>query len=91
MGRFGSLRHDPRLFVALATTGAGALAMEVVWSQVLVPWVGGTAMAQVATVSMYMLGLFLGAVLGSPLVARLGAATSTRCYVVSVRRPSSKW
>ncbi len=37
-----------------------ALALEVLWSRALVPWVGGTALSQIMTVAMYMFGLFLG-------------------------------
>ena len=56
--------RDPWLLVALGATGAAALGFEVVWSRALIPWVGGTAMAQVMTVAVYMAGLFLGAAWG---------------------------
>jgi len=56
---------DLRLLVALGVTGAAALALEVIWSRALMPWVGGMAMAQVATVGIYMLGLFAGSAVAS--------------------------
>jgi len=59
------MTRDFRLLVALGVTGAAALAFEVIWSRALIPWVGGTAMAQVATVGVYMLGLFGGSVAAS--------------------------
>ena len=62
--------QDKRLLLVLGVTGAGALAMEVIWSRRLVPWVGGTAFAQIATVGTYMLGLFLGAAAGIPAAKR---------------------
>lgn len=64
------MRRDIRLLVALAITGVAALAWEVLWSRALIPWVGGTAMAQVMTVAVYMFGLFLGASLGMPVSRR---------------------
>jgi spermidine synthase len=54
------VKRDPRLLLALAVTGLAALALEVIWSRALIPWVGGTAWSQIATVAVYMGGLFLG-------------------------------
>lgn len=65
------MTRDPRLVFALAITGASALALEIIWSRALVPWVGGTAMAQVATVGVYMLGLFFGSAGASHFVNRI--------------------
>lgn len=62
---------DSKLLVALAMTGAAALALEVIWSRALIPWVGGTAMAQIATVGIYMLGLFAGSVAASRAVSHI--------------------
>ncbi len=58
------MHSDRRLLAALFTTGLAALAFEVLWSRALIPWIGGTAMAQVMTVAVYMFGLFLGAMAG---------------------------
>jgi len=65
------MTRDPRLLVALGMTGAAALALEVIWSRALIPWVGGTAMAQVATVGVYMLGLFAGSSAASRYLERV--------------------
>src|SRR5437867_2522903 len=63
-------RRNPRLYAALVVTGAAALAFEVIWSRRLIPWTGGTARAQIATVLVYMIGLFIGAAAGAPAAAR---------------------
>jgi len=63
--------RDIRLLVALGVTGAAALALEVIWSRALIPWVGGTAMAQVATVGVYMLGLFAGSAVATRYIKRI--------------------
>lgn len=65
------MNKDSRLLVALGVTGAAALALEVIWSRALIPWAGGMAMAQVATVGVYMLGLFAGSVAASFFVDRI--------------------
>jgi spermidine synthase len=65
------VKRDPALLVALAFTGATALALEVIWSRAMIPWVGGTALSQIATVGTYMGGLFLGSALAVRWLARL--------------------
>lgn len=65
------MTRDPKLLLALGITGASALALEVIWSRALIPWVGGTAMAQVATVGVYMFGLFAGSAVASRLLASI--------------------
>lgn len=65
------MRRDPRLLVALAVTGLFALAAEVIWSRALIPWVGGTAWSQIATVAIYMGGLFLGSLVAVRLLPRI--------------------
>jgi len=64
-------RHDTGLLVALAMTGLTALALEVIWSRAMIPWVGGTALSQIATVAIYMGGLFLGSALAVPQLRRI--------------------
>lgn len=65
------MNYDRKLLVALGVTGAAALALEIIWSRALIPWVGGTAMAQIATVGVYMLGLFAGSWVASMIVENL--------------------
>jgi spermidine synthase len=65
------MRRDPRLLLALAVTGLFALAAEVIWSRALIPWVGGTAWSQIATVAIYMGGLFLGSLIAVRLLPRV--------------------
>jgi len=65
------MKRDPRLLVALAVTGLFALAAEVIWSRALIPWVGGTAWSQIATVAIYMGGLFLGSLVAVRLLPRI--------------------
>lgn len=65
------VRKDWPLLLALTVTGLTALALEVLWSRAMIPWVGGTALSQITTVGVYMLGLFLGSALAVPRLARI--------------------
>jgi len=73
------VRRDGPLLAALAMTGLAALALEVIWSRALLPWVGGTALAQVATVATYMIGLFAGSAAAA---ARLPRIADARAWFV---------
>lgn len=73
------MRRDPRLLLALAVTGLAALALEVIWSRALIPWVGGTAWSQIATVAVYMGGLFLGSAVAVRVLPRV--ADPRRAFV----------
>ncbi len=64
------VKRDWPLLIALAMTGLTALALEVLWSRAMIPWVGGTALSQITTVGVYMAGLFLGSALAVPRLAR---------------------
>lgn len=56
-------------------TGLAALAVEVLWSRAMIPWVGGTALSQITTVAIYMAGLFIGSALA---VGRLATVADPR-------------
>jgi spermidine synthase len=73
------VKRDPRLLLALAVTGLAALALEVIWSRALIPWVGGTAWSQIATVAVYMGGLFLGSAVAVRVLPRV--ADPRRAFV----------
>jgi len=64
------VKRDWPLLIALAMTGLTALALEVLWSRAMIPWVGGTALSQITTVGVYMAGLFVGSALAVPRLAR---------------------
>jgi spermidine synthase len=66
-----SEKPDVPFLLALASTGLTALAIEVIWSRAMIPWVGGTALSQIATVAIYMIGLFLGSALAVPRLSRI--------------------
>ena len=65
------MKRDVPLLLALAVTGLAALALEVIWSRALIPWVGGTAWSQIATIAVYMGNLFLGSVAAVRLLPRV--------------------
>jgi len=65
------VKRDTPLLAALAMTGLAALALEVLWSRAMIPWVGGTALSQIATVAIYMTGLFAGSAIAVRRLARI--------------------
>ncbi|MBL8840805.1 MAG: fused MFS/spermidine synthase [Planctomycetes bacterium] len=65
------MKRDWPLLAALTMTGLAALALEVLWSRAMIPWVGGTALSQITTVGIYMAGLFVGSALAVPRLARV--------------------
>ncbi len=65
------MKRDTPLLVALSMTGLTALALEVLWSRAMIPWVGGTALSQITTVAIYMAGLFIGSALAVPWLKRV--------------------
>src|SRR5688572_20766555 len=66
-------------------TGLAALALEVLWSRAMIPWVGGTALSQITTVGIYMGGLFLGSAIAVPMLPRIAdpRATYMRVEIVA--------
>jgi spermidine synthase len=66
-----TVQKDRSLLVALTITGLAALALEVLWSRAMIPWVGGTALSQITTVGVYMAGLFVGSAAAVPRLARI--------------------
>ncbi|MBM4015866.1 MAG: hypothetical protein FJ293_13000 [Planctomycetes bacterium] len=71
------MQKDWPLLVALTFTGLAALALEVLWSRAMIPWVGGTSLSQITTVGVYMAGLVLGSAAAVPRLGRIADPRAT--------------
>ncbi len=71
------MKRDWPLLLALTMTGLAALALEVLWSRAMIPWVGGTALSQITTVGIYMAGLFVGSACAVPRLAKVADPRAT--------------
>ena len=60
-----ALRPSPsggaRTLLAAGLCGASGLAAEILWTRILLPWLGGTSTAMAGLLGLYLLGLGLGA------------------------------